>query len=356
MKVYVISLGRKFLYFQWICPITGRRLTRSSKCKTRRDAERKASILENQLSSAEDGQGRCRWKTFRSLYENEHLAGLAANSEYKAIGILDSFERLAEPTQVHRITAGTLSAYVAKLRDAGRSEATIAGHLRQLKAGLRWAKDRGFLSAVPAMPRIHRQAGKRLAKGRPVTHAEFANMLRATKTICGKHWKSWTRILRGLWLSGLRLGEAVKLRWTPGNWPYIDGESLVIPAEFDKAHQDRRIPLPPDFAAWLQRTPIADRTGVVFQPLGELGKPVQFFRVSQRIAKIGEHAGIITDPATGRTATAHDLRRSFAQRWASRLTPVDLQRLMRHASIATTMGYYVDQDAEGLAKRMRMQG
>lgn len=356
MKVYVVSLGRKYLYLQWVDPETGRRITRSSRCKTRRDAERKASDLEIQLSTG-DGQSsrKLKWADFVQLYQVEHLSGLAGKSEIKALGVLEMFRAEMQPATVSAVTAGILSQYVTFLRDGERSESTIAGHVRQLRAALQWAKRRGFIGSVPAMPRIHRVAGSRIAKGRPITSAEFARMIRASRAVCGLQWKSWARLLRGLWLSGLRLGEAMQLRWDRGNWPHVavDGKIgwLIIPAAFDKSHRDRMIPLPPDLDAWLRRT--TERTGHVFQPLGSEGRPVLFFRTSQVVSAIGKAAKIVTDPATGRTATAHDLRRSFAQRWASRLTPADLQRLMRHSSITTTLNYYTDEDAEGLAKRMQ---
>ena len=63
------------------------------------------------------------------------------------------------------------------------------------------------------------------------------------------------------------------------------------------------------------------------------------------------------DPATGergpvevvKFASAHDLRRSFGERWASRVMPKDLMELMRHESIGTTMRFYVGQNAERTA-------
>jgi len=45
-------------------------------------------------------------------------------------------------------------------------------------------------------------------------------------------------------------------------------------------------------------------------------------------------------------ASAHDLRRSFGSRWAKKCMPPVLQRLMRHASIQTTMQFYVGLDAD----------
>src|SRR5262249_8398083 len=48
-------------------------------------------------------------------------------------------------------------------------------------------------------------------------------------------------------------------------------------------------------------------------------------------------------------ASAHDLRRSFGERWAARVMPQILMQLMRHASIDTTLRYYVGQNAEKAA-------
>jgi hypothetical protein len=49
-------------------------------------------------------------------------------------------------------------------------------------------------------------------------------------------------------------------------------------------------------------------------------------------------------------ASAHDLRRSFGFRWAVRVMPIVLQKLMRHASIDTTLKYYVGNDAREMGK------
>jgi len=57
----------------------------------------------------------------------------------------------------------------------------------------------------------------------------------------------------------------------------------------------------------------------------------------------------------GKYASAHDLRRSFGTRWASRVKPATLQLLMRHASIETTLKYYVAQDADDIAVELWSQ-
>ena len=48
-------------------------------------------------------------------------------------------------------------------------------------------------------------------------------------------------------------------------------------------------------------------------------------------------------------ASAHDLRRAFGERWASRIMPKELMELMRHKSIDTTMRFYVGQNADRTA-------
>jgi integrase len=70
------------------------------------------------------------------------------------------------------------------------------------------------------------------------------------------------------------------------------------------------------------------------------------------VSEIGELAGVkVRNDADGtvKFASAHDLRRSFATRWAPKVKPATLQLLMRHSNIETTLRYYVDQDADDVA-------
>jgi len=93
------------------------------------------------------------------------------------------------------------------------------------------------------------------------------------------------------------------------------------------------------------------------------GRPLCARDVSWIIAKIGWRAWVKVnskpkrkiDPATAKRpefvkfASRHDLRRSFGERWAERVLPKVLMELMRHASIDTTMRYYVGQNAQRTA-------
>ena len=67
---------------------------------------------------------------------------------------------------------------------------------------------------------------------------------------------------------------------------------------------------------------------------------------------IGEKAGVVVNKSAGKFASAHDLRRSYGNRWAKLVKPATLQLLMRHRSIETTMKYYVDLDADDIADEL----
>ena len=69
--------------------------------------------------------------------------------------------------------------------------------------------------------------------------------------------ESWRHYLHGLWLSGLRLAESLNLYWDRPDRLCIElgGERpmLRIPAECEKGHRDRLLPITPDFAEFLLR-------------------------------------------------------------------------------------------------------
>ena len=75
-------------------------------------------------------------------------------------------------------------------------------------------------------------------------------------------------------------------------------------------------------------------------------------RIYRIVSKIGKRAGVVVNKAASKFASANDLRRAFGARWASTVKPAVLQRLMRHANIATTMGYYVALDSADVADEL----
>jgi hypothetical protein len=168
-----------------------------------------------------------------------------------------------------------------------------------------------------------------------------------------------TQFLQGVLLSGLRLQEAVVLSWdsiTPfsvdlsGRYP-----RFRIRGDAQKSGQNRLLPMVPEAAAFFLATPEDRRRGRVFRLDGaQHGEPISTHSVGQIVARIGKRSGVIVDPRQGKTATIHDLRRTFATKWSRRVAPATLMQLCHHSSIQTTMSYYVDQDCDETTSQLWM--
>ena len=359
---------------QYKDPITGRTKTKSSKTTNRREAERASAKLEAELREGRyKPASKITWAEFRRRYEDEVLAALAIRTDDKVTGVLNAIERILSPSKLRDLTEQRISHYSATLRRDGRAEDTIKGHLAHLQAALHWACEMGLLSVMPKikMPKRTKKAkkGKRVMpmKGRPITREEFERMLAKVAAVVGKHAESsWKWYLEGLWLSGLRLAESLELYWDRDDRLCVDltGEHpmLWIPAELEKGNEDRLLPMAPEFAEFLLSTPDAERNGPVFnpKPKRKKGPRLMAHRVGELVSEIGKMANVkvfskplVKDAKENgkvKFASAHDLRRSFGERWASRVMPVVLQELMRHDSIDTTMRYYVGRNAQSTAK------
>jgi integrase len=116
-----------------------------------------------------------------------------------------------------------------------------------------------------------------------------------------------------------------------------------------RALRGRELPIAPEFALPLLETPEEARTGTVFHLEGRQGR-YRDWEVSKIVSKIGKAAGVKVyvnpkDPEKVKYASAHDFRRAFGVRWAARLMPAQLMKLMRHESIETNLRFYGGTDA-----------
>lgn len=370
IKVWVAKFGDRAHYqLQWRDPITSRlrtkstRIRRSGLARDRKVAERMAGELEVKLNAGEAViPSRFLWQDFRARYEAEVVPGLAPRTGEKISSVFDRFEADINPRRLWDVDEKRLSAFVSNLRkgEGGRgklAESTIAGHLAHLKAALNWAKLQKLIAHLPGFPRIKRakmSKGAKVMRGRPITTEEFERMLGKVEDVVGQAAADrWTLFLRGLWASGLRLTESLELFWDREDklHPVLTGKfpMLRIPADLEKGNKERLLPMAPEFAQLLDKVPEPERTGPVFKLERADGKPGRpaVDRVSKTVSSIGEKAKVRVD--VKKTASAHDLRRAFGERWASRLMPAQLMELMRHETIETTLSYYVGRNAERTA-------
>ena len=206
---------------------------------------------------------------------------------------------------------------------------------------------------MPKFPNLKQPHKTKAMRGRVVTAEEFGRMLKAVDTLPECQHVPVRFLLRGLWLSGLRLGEVSSLSWDPwgeGIRVDISGEFVVamIDAEDEKGGRDREYPVTPDFEEFLLSVPEDEREAHVFNPESYSGVCHRLDTVSKAIVKLGTVAGVKVDQNSKRDrktgkmktvpvfASAHDLRRAFGYRWARRVMPMVLKELMRHEIVTTT--------------------
>lgn len=366
IKVTVVEFGDRACYqLQYRDPMTRRKKTKSSGVlrdgskKSRDAAQRAAGNWEEQLKDGpQKVSSRISWADFRDRYAAEKLASLAPRTESKVQEIFDAIEKHLNPGILRDLTPARLSYFQSKLREGGRAETTIAGTLGHLRSALQWAVDMEMLTKVPKIAMPQRGKGSKLMKGRPITLEEFERMLAKTEGIVGSPAaESWRFYLRGLWTSGLRLSESLELWWDRDDKLCVDltgrRPMLWIPAALEKGNKDRRLPMAPEFAELLLSVPQDQRTGPVFNPKSKQRTPrLSAWSVGTTVSTIGERAGVkVNTDAKGivKYASAHDLRRSFGERWATKVVPQVLMELMRHESIETTMRFYVGENADRTA-------
>lgn len=288
------------------------------------------------------------WSSFRRQYADAAFPGMADVTASRIDAIFDSLEQVVKSLadgKLSSLTADKIAAFVKSRRSSGVAETTIKTELAHLRAALNWAVKQDMLDKVPSMPSIKRAKGQKLMKGRPITGEEFERMIEQAGGDADVRF-----FLKGLHTSGLRLGESLVLSWDADDAAELSVDfsgrrpMLRIPAEAEKGNQDRLIPMAPEFAALLETVPEHERTGKVFSVPGSL------VDVSRLVSAIGKAANVVVNRSPLKYASAHDMRRSFGERWAVRVMPQVLMVLMRHESIETTLRYYVGRNAQTMAE------
>lgn len=364
--VRVVSRGDKGCYFRWK-DSAGRRREEVVKDGDGNIVTKSKIACEfipaqrEKLQRLTAADGSILWGEWREQVSTDYCSGKNRATKRSIESVLNRIESTlgGPPKTLAALNAPNLSRHARKCRELGRSENTIASHFRTLHGVLAWAVEQGHIASIPSLPRVPRATGTR-SRGRPLTDQEFAKV-RASIKGCVEPGteQSWDHFLEGLWLSGLRLSESLRLAWEPSasgfwlDWSDPKMPKLAIQAKHEKGKKHRLLPLTPDFADWLNdKKNCGDRKGLVFRPLVRHGRQTASRdQCSHVISAIGAASGVETEP--GRHPTAHDLRRSFGLRWAMMIKqPVILQQLMRHTSIQTTLEYYARADADRWGKEI----
>lgn len=361
---------RRFFQCRWTDPVTGRLKTTSTQTANRREAERFAGRLEDELNAGTyKAPSRMTWAEAREKFERSRRSK-AKKTQLKTQSMFNAVERIIDPERVAALTGPKIADYAAALEDEGCEPATVFGHLAELRKFLRWCDKLGYIAKLPHIEFPEVVPGM---KGRAITQEEFERMLmaipQATDVIPSEFADNWRHYLEGLWLSSLRLEESMSLHWTDERKLCVDltgrRPMLRIQAAAEKGRTFRLLPITPDFAEFLWRTPKQDRRGFVFNPYTKPrgykpdrknpDAPLPRHRPTHEhagrvISRLGELAGVRVNDE--KFASAHDFRRAFGKRWAKLMSAKMLQELMRHSSIKTTEQFYLGQMAEEAADQV----
>jgi integrase len=334
ISVYLNSppIDRPHYQMQWIDPDTGGRRTQTAGTADEGDAERARADKEYELNNGIDrrpgrdkaGVGAMAWSEFRTLYEQQKLSSLSKQTRQLNRVAFNRFEASQKLAALARAsTEDAVARWRVSMEGEDLSPVTIVGNMALLRAALRWAAKRKLIAAPPNfdMPRIPDQ-------GPPQRILDADGYADLRVKIPGE----WRPFLDVGWYTGMRRAEILTLSWSPdADGPNLtaDLSRIEFPAATSKNRRYAWIPVHTKLRDILSAS--RGRTGKVMPPnLAPQG------HASGRFRKACLAAGYDLKP--------HDLRRSFASRYAPLIQAADLQRLMRHASIATTMKFYVNVD------------
>ena len=179
--------------------------------------------------------------------------------------------------------------------------------------------------------------------------------------------------------------QAIHPIWPAKGYPYI-----VIPGDAQKNGNDETIPMLPGLKKLLGKIPEEQSTGWIFNPTTVIDPRVRKMNhsrpetdwVSRVIAKIGFHANVLVRgsekdrvaflawknqtaefrkaaPYSGPTvkfASAHDLRRSLAERLREEgVSPLIITRVLRHSSWEVTSRFYAPGEVQREALELHKQ-
>ena len=151
VSVFIRTGRSPFYQMQYRDPDTDNKVSRSTGEKKKRDAERVAAKWEAELNEGRYARrlGRMQWLDFRRQYEDEVLASLAERTDDKVTSVFNVLERTINPRRLGDLDGNSLSRYQKLLREQGRAETTIKGHLAHILAALSWAEDKKLIASVP---------------------------------------------------------------------------------------------------------------------------------------------------------------------------------------------------------------
>lgn len=327
---------------------------RSQKVGTKKQAKEIASLKDTEKLQRRNALTiDKRWDEFVTEYTESELPKMrSSHSRVLAAYILKRFGESMKPKYVGLIDRRTLDQYAGKrLKDRGLkagetlAPATVRKELRTIRAALSMAQEWNYLAAVPSLPSVEgMESDKRF-----VIIKDFEAMLNVLDPATEGHHEPrlpivanapftpadwWKALLLTLWVSGMRIGAALALKWSDVD---LEAGTAWSRARDNKAKKDQRVDLSAAVDLLRKMKGFDPR---VFPWDRERTALYCHFEKLQTAAGIkldcpGNHEHTDRCHVYG----FHDFRRAHATYNHGEVSDKDLQAQMGHASFATTQRY-----------------
>jgi integrase len=315
------------------------------------DADQQAEQL---IRTVDSGQAEIGWDEFCDLYSSQHLANKSAD-HIELWGTtrrwLATYFRPQPKLLTDVCDAKRILRWQNRLRKARRlSDTSVARYSAYLRAALNWAYRLELISRVPSVA-----VGSTRSRGGAITLADLDALCSVARRVRPQDYIHIQRFMRGLFWSGLRLEQLRRLSWKRGSALWLDGARDVpliwISFSGEKSKQDVCRYVLPEF--WELACESPNRQGNVFPVQGRGGAQMAKSTLGRIISTCGREVGLVTDPETGKCATAHDMRKGCAAALHERYgyTTDEVQIFLGHSDIKVTQRHYPPVKAMQLAAR-----
>jgi len=330
-------------------PDTGRRWKRT-RLTRKADAEDQAEAL---VRAVDEGRAELTWDEFCELYGSQHMANLSSDHiemwSTTRRWIKEYFRPrprlLADLCDAKRILR-----WQNRLRKArSLSDTSVARYSSYVRAALNWAYRLELIGRVPAIA-----VGSTRSRGGAISLADLDAMCEATRELRPGDYIHIQRFMRGLFWSGLRLDQLRRLSWDRGSHLWLDGSRDIpviwISFSGEKSRRDENRYVLPEF--WELACESAIRRGPVFPVAGRSGQMAKS-TLGHIISDCGRKLGLVTDPESGKCASAHDMRKGCSAVLHERYgyTTDEVQLFLGHSDMKVTQKHYPPVKAMQLAAR-----
>ncbi len=354
-KVYVTKRSdRKNYYFVYENQ-KGVKVWKSSGTRVKRDANRLAIDYEKEIVKSFVDET-VRWSCIVDRYIDEHLSKHSKHNKTQFMTASGRFVCVFGEPSVRKVGDEMIVKFTSAMIDDNCSPSSVNAYLRQIRAFLKWCKKKRIITSdeLPVVEMLKIKP-EDVSRGRALTSDGLKKVIDTIPLIVERYWESWRDFILGLWHSGFRVNELLKLSWDDPKFILVDGIDtstplFSIPSDGQKSGKREDCPIMPGCVELLRKTPKSDRVGFVFNPIGLKGTVTRSPKLCVRyISKFGKRSGVVVKikhNGEKKYASAHDLKRSFATEHSNGMSIEQLMWATRNSTEAVLRKFYLRSDAQ----------